>query len=199
MVDNLPNEKLQARMVVDLAGGFGQISSSLSARAVTLRSAEKLKAECVQLPAPTIVDSVSAARSMLNETTIRRTLELAAQAHVAVTGIGPITLESLLYQSGFVSEDEMRRLQERGAVGSIIGRFYDINGSELVSEFRDRAIALSLDAYRRIPERIALGAGDGKVQSIIGLARGQLITTLVTDSQTATTLLTEADEAHSVQ
>lgn len=189
MVDNLPSEKLQAKRVVDLAGGFGQISSSVSARAVTLRSAEKLKAECVQLPAPTIMDSIATAKSLLGESSIRRALELAAGSDIAVTGVGPMNSDSLLFRSGFLSDADLAKLEAMHAVGSVIGRFYDINGDEVDSEFRERAIALSLDDFRKIPERIAFGAGETKVDSIVGLARGHLVTALVTDSQTATALL----------
>lgn len=189
MVDSLPSERLQAKQVIDLAGGFGQISSSVSARAVTLRTAEKLKAECVQLPAPTIVGSAQTARSFLEEPSIRGPLALVASADIAITGIGPMTSDSLLCRSGFLSEADLERLRGLNAVGSVIGRFYDIDGNEVDSEFRDRAIALSLDEFRRIPERIAFGGGETKVESIIGLARGKLISVLVTDSQSATALV----------
>jgi DNA-binding transcriptional regulator LsrR (DeoR family) len=189
MVDNLPADRLQIRSVVELAGGFGQITTDLSARAVTLRSAEKLKAECVQLPAPIITDSVLSARSMMAESSIRNTLELAAQADVAVTGIGPINLDSLLHRSGFLSSEDFWQLRESGAVGSIIGRFFNLHGEECDTDYRDRAIALTLPTFCQIPERIALAAGKHKVDSLVGLANGQLITTLVTDSETALEVL----------
>lgn len=190
MVDSLPGDRLRAKRVVDLAGGFGEISSSVSARAVTLRSAEKLEAECVQVPAPTIVGSVESARSFLAEGSIRRALELAAQSDIAVTGIGPLNEDSLLVKSGFLSDADLAALKAAGAVGSIIGRFYDINGREVESEFRHRAIALDLERFKAIKTRIAFAGGESKVDSLVGLARGGLVSALVTDSQTASALLT---------
>ncbi|HEX4298446.1 MAG TPA: sugar-binding domain-containing protein [Devosia sp.] len=188
MVDSLPADRLQAKRVVDLAGGFGEISSSVSARAVTLRSAEKLGAECVQVPAPTIVGSVETARSLLAEPSIRRVLDLAAASQIAVTGIGPLNEDSLLVKSGFLSDADLDLLRAKGAVGSVIGRFYDVDGNELDTEFRDRAIALDLERFKKIPSRIAFAGGESKLDSLVGLARGRLISTLVTDSQTAAAL-----------
>ena len=190
MVDSLPTEKLNAKRVVDLAGGFGEVSSSVSARAVTLKTAEKLNAECVQVPAPTIVGSVDVAKAFLDESSIRRALDLSAESEVAVTGIGPVSQDSLLFESGFLTEKDISFLREKKkAVGSIFGRLYDIDGNEVDSEFQDRAIALEMDKFLRIPKRIAFAGGETKLESLVGVVRGKLITTLVTDSQTATALL----------
>ncbi len=190
MVDSLPGGKLNGHRVVDLAGGFGEVSSSVSSRAVTLRTAEKLNAECVQVPAPTIVGNAETARSLLAEDSIRRALDLAAESQIAVTGIGPVSKDSLIYLSGFMTDADITALRKKhGAVGSIIGRFYDIEGREVESEFKSRAIALEMDRFLSIPKRIAFAGGQAKLDSLIGVARGGLITTLVTDSQTATALL----------
>ena len=85
----------------------------------------------------------------------------------------------------------MRILKDSKAVGSIFGRFYDLQGQECDTEFRERAIALTFDDLRKIPERIALTMGAHRIQAILGLLYGELITTLVTDSDTATAVLEE--------
>ena len=190
MADSLPADKLVAKRIVDLAGGFGEVSSSVSARAAAFRTAEKFNAECVQVPAPTIVGNAQVAKSLLTESTICRALDLASQSEIAVTGIGPISQDSLLFESGFLTNDDIVVLsEEMGAVGSIMGRFYDINGNEVRSELQSRTIALEIDRFLKIPQRIAFAGGETKLDSLIGAARGNLITTLVTDSQTAKALV----------
>ena len=191
LVDNLPSDQLKAQRVVDLAGGFGQVTDEISARAVTLQIASKLNAECFQLPAPTIVENIETARALSNEPIIRNTLEIASASDIAIMGVGPTDVDSLLYRSGYVSERDFARLKESQAVGSIFGRFYDLKGRECDSEFRERAIALTFDNLRKIPERIALTMGAHRIQAILGLIYGELITTLVTDSDTATAVLEE--------
>lgn len=189
LVETLPSDRLKAQRVVDLAGGFGQVTDEISARAVTLQIARKLNAECFQLPAPIIVENIATAHALSCEPIIRNTLERAAQSDIAIMGVGPTDVDSLLYRSGYVTETDFERLQARDAVGSIFGRFYDLNGRECDTEFRDRAIALTLEDLRKIPERIALTMGAHRIQAILGLMYGELITTLVTDSDTATAVL----------
>ena len=189
LVDNLPTDKLKAQRVVDLAGGFGQVTDEISARAVTLQLARKLNAECFQLPAPIIVENVATAHALSVEPIIRNTLEKASESDIAIMGVGPTDVDSLLYRSGYVSETDFAHLKASNAVGSIFGRFYDLSGKECDTEFRDRAIALTFDDLRMIPERIALSMGSHRIQAILGLMYGELITTLVTDSDTATALL----------
>ncbi len=189
MVDNLPSDQLKARRVVDIAGGFGQVTDEISARAVTLQIARKLNAECFQLPAPTIVENIATAQALSHEPIIRNTLELAAQSDIAIMGVGPTDADSLLYRSGYVSNTDFAHLKARHAVGSIFGRFYDLQGRECDTEFKERAIALSFEDLRKIPERIALTMGAHRIQAILGLLYGELITTLVTDSDTATAVL----------
>ncbi len=191
LVDNLPSDQLKARRVVDLAGGFGQVTDEISARAVTLQIARKLNAQCFQLPAPTIVENIATAHALSNEPIIRNTLELASESHIAIMGVGPTDVDSLLFRSGYVSERDFAHLTASQAVGSIFGRFYDLNGRECDTEFRERAIALTFDDLRKIPERIALTMGAHRVLAILGLMNGELITTLVTDSDTATAVLEE--------
>jgi len=190
-VENLPSDQLKAKSVSDLAGGFGQITDIISARAVSLQSAIKLNAACYQLPAPTIVENKATVRALLNEPIIRKTMDISAQSDIAIMGVGPIMVDSLLHHSGYLSESDFEYLKEKKAVGSIMGRFYDLNGEECDTEFKDRAVALTLDNLRNIPERIALTMGIHRVQAILGLMYGKLITTLVTDSDTALSVLEE--------
>ena len=192
LVDNLPSDQLKAQRVVDLAGGFGQVTDEISARAVTLQIARKLNAQCFQLPAPTIVENIATAHALSIEPIIRNTLEIASESDIAIMGVGPTDVDSLLYRSGYVSESDFAQLKASHAVGSIFGRFYDLDGRECDTEFRDRAIALKFEDLRKIPERIALTMGAHRIQAILGLLYGELITTLVTDSDTAIAVL----EAH---
>ena len=88
-----------------------------------------------------------------------------------------------------MSEADFERLKARKAVGSVFGRFYDMQGRECDTEFKERAIALTFDDLRKIPERMALTMGAHRIEAILGLMYGELITTLVTDSDTATAVL----------
>lgn len=189
MVDRLPRETVQARRVVELSGGLGEISSGVHAHDVASRCAQRLKSECVFVQAPVIVEKVETARSMLGERSIARALEMAAQCDLAVVGVGPANVDNVYSASHLLSTRDLERLKAAGAIGSIIGRFYDVNGKECNTEYRDRAITLTLDAFCRIPKRIVLAGGEQKAEGILALVRSGLISILVTDSGTASAML----------
>lgn len=189
MVSAIPDKKMSARRVVELAGGFAEVMPGVSGSAVAARFAEKLNAECVHLPAPIIVKTAATAESLLAEESIRRTLELAAGADMSIIGIAPMHPDSLMHRSASIAEKDFTALGKAGAVGSILGRFFDADGKECKTALRERAISLPFDKYRKIRERIVLAPGTHKIPSIQALARGKLLTTLVTDSRTASELL----------
>ncbi|MCC7161433.1 MAG: sugar-binding transcriptional regulator [Anaerolineae bacterium] len=194
MVSAVPDKKIAAKRVVELAGGFAEVMPGVSGSAVAARFAEKLNAECVHLPAPIIVKTSTTAESLLAEESIRRTLDLAASADMSIIGIAPMHPDSLMHRSASISETDFKALGKTGAVGSILGRFFDADGVECDTALSERAISLPFEQFRKIRERIVLAPGTHKIPSIRALARGKLLTTLVTDSRTASELLETLSE-----
>lgn len=194
MVSAFSDRKVTAKRVVELAGGFAEVMPGVSGSAVAARFAEKLSAECVHLPAPIIVKTSATAESLLAEESIRRTLELAAGADMSIIGIAPMHPDSLMHRSASLSEKDLQALTKAQAIGSILGRFFDAEGNECATALRKRAISLPFDQYRKIKERIVLAPGTHKIPAIKALARGKLLTTLVTDSRTASKLLDSLSE-----
>lgn len=176
--------------VVELAGSVGKITKEVSAHAVSTTAAEKLNAACIQLPAPIIVESSATAEILMKEPSIQQTLSMASECDLAISGVGPVRdTDSSLHRAGYLSEQDLLSLEQSGAVGSILGRFFDKEGNECDTPFKDRVIALDLTEYKKIPERILCAGGMHKVDAIFALARNGVITSLVTDSETAMILL----------
>ena len=166
------------------------IAGSISAHAVALEAARKFDAHCVQLPAPILVDSPETAKSLKSEMIIQRVLKMAKRCDIALSGVGPVSdMDSSYYKANFLTEEDFNKLEKYGAVGSLLGRFFDINGKECETEFKYRVIALDFDAYKKIPERIVFAGGEHKLDAIYALASSGVITTLVTDSNTAVGLI----------
>jgi DNA-binding transcriptional regulator LsrR (DeoR family) len=132
------------------------------------------------LPAP------GARKSLLNDPSIRRVLELWRAARCAIVGIGaPPALRTSLPR--FVPVDAVQ-----GAVGDICTRFFDREGAPVRFPGEERLIAVDFDALRRIPACIAVAAGPQKVAGILAAARTGLFNRLATDADTAAGLLAAA-------
>lgn len=123
-----------------------------------------------------------------NEPSICRILDLWATARCAVVGVGapPLSRASV---PAFVPTDA---LSLRVAVGDVVSRFYDVDGHEVAFPGSERLMATPLETLREIPTVIALAVGHEKVNAILVGARAKFFTRLVTDVETAESLLSVA-------
>ena len=80
-----------------------------------------------------------------------------------------------------LSARDLQDLAKGGAVGEICGRFYDANGRECVSPWRDRVVSVDLEQIRRIPQVIGVVAGGDRSAAIAAAVRGGLLKSLVID------------------
>jgi len=74
-------------------------------------------------------------------------------------------------------------------VGDVCGLHFDISGREKCGELCERLVTIQKDDLLKIPLRIGVAGGPGKVNPILGALRIGYINALVTDSVTAKKLL----------
>jgi DNA-binding transcriptional regulator LsrR (DeoR family) len=106
------------------------------------------------------------------------------QANVAIVGVGTLT-NSVFVARHVLSERALRELASDGAVGEICGRFYDKDGRECASPWRDRVLSIDLEQIRRIPQVIGVVAGGDRSEAIAAAIRGGLLKALVIDENAA--------------
>jgi DNA-binding transcriptional regulator LsrR (DeoR family) len=179
--------------IVSLLGGLTQ-SSAINPYEIAWRVADFYGATCYYLPAPAFGDDEEVTERFYRMESVRRVLELAERAELALVSVGDVTEHSTIAQMGLLTLDELAEIRQAGAVGDILGRYYDVQGILLDHPVNRRAIALSLEALRRIPTVILASGGPAKVEAIVGALRGRFCTVLVTDEQTARGVLEIAVE-----
>lgn len=189
MVGNIVNPTSRLAYVSELTGGLGLVLCEYPSGALASMFAKKFSSFCYQLSAPIIVSDPEIAQSLLKDSSVAKTLEMSRRCDVAVCGVTPFTQDSMLFRSGVVTEKDFERFESLKGVGSIIGRFFDAEGRELDTEFRDRAISVRTEEFLRIPQRIILAGGLHKAQAIRGILLGGLATTIVLDDKTAAELI----------
>lgn len=148
----------------------------------------KTGAEGFIMPVPIIADAASDRALLMGQNSVGKIVALAENADLYILGIGGCDPEISSFQSGQVNRAELEALQKAGAVGDLLGRFFDKKGQFVDCEFNDRVLGLDLDAMngRRVT---AIAGGPGKVPAIMGALRMGVITTLITDENTAHQLL----------
>lgn len=110
------------------------------------------------------------------------------QADAAVVGVGSL-VASVYTDRGILSTADLAQLKSNGAVGEICGRFFDAQGRECASRWRDRVISLELDYLRKNPLVIGIAAGAERAAAVVGALRGGLLKSLLIDELGAQALL----------
>ena len=145
------------------------------------------------LPVPAILGHAATRVALEQDPTIASVLDLARRAPVICFGMGTISPDSVLVQSGFVTEAETAALKAKGAVGDILSRYIDAHGNIVDPDIDARTIGTDLRSCRQREFSIGVGAGKSKHAIALACLRAGYLNVLVTDEQTARFLL---DEAH---
>ncbi|NJN83837.1 MAG: sugar-binding transcriptional regulator [Caldilineaceae bacterium] len=190
-VDAVLSQHLPNMRVVQMLGGLGRLESEVYGSDLALRLAQALGAKMRLLQSPGIVSSKMVRDALLDDVNIAETLALAAQADVALVGIGSPKPGSVVLQAGILSEQELLDLQSVGAVGDIALRFFDAQGAAIDHPINERIIGLTLAQIASIPRVIGVAGGGDKAEVIKAALRGRLLSVLVTDEQTARWLLSD--------
>ena len=141
------------------------------------------------IPTPLRVSSSELAQMLRVEPYVQHVLEMAKTARLALIGVGTVTSAATLVRFGYCTNAEVELFARQGAVGDILGYFYDADGRVLDLDLHRHVVAVDPDDLRKIPAVAAAAAGLHKVDAILGLLRGKLADILVTDETTARELL----------
>ncbi len=185
----LPANNWPEMRVVQMLGGLGHPEADVYGADLVHRTAQTFGAKARMLAAPGIVASPEVRAALLADAQIADTLTLAAQADIALVGIGRPTVNSVVMQANILTETEFAALQALGAVGDIGLRFFDPDGQPILHAINDRIIGLTLEQIRAIPRVIGVAGGPEKFEVIRAALHGKLITVLVTDEDNARQLI----------
>ncbi|PHM43465.1 transcriptional regulator [Xenorhabdus szentirmaii] len=116
----------------------------------------------------------------------------ARAADIAIVGIGAINQkqQATIMRSGYISNGEQLMFGRQGAVGDILGYFFNPEG-ELISgiDIHHELIGISLPEIKTIPNVIGVAGGIEKADAIVAALKGGYINSLVTEEQTARAML----------
>lgn len=174
--------------VVQLRGSDTQIRQGLNEAESTNLICQAFNAVGETLPLPAVFDNVHTKNLVEQENHIRRVLERAKNSRIAVFTVGIPQRDSLLFQSGFFSEEEIRHLMQHAA-GSICARFLDSKGRVCLPDLNNRTTGIALPDLRHKEQRVLIAAGAEKAAAVRVALKYGYANRLVTDSQTANLLL----------
>jgi lsr operon transcriptional repressor len=174
--------------MVTLTGGVdGYLQTILSSKSESASDAGLTTASVI--PAPIFLSSPELAQALREEPTIQQVLKQACSVEQAIVGVGTPATDATIVQLGYLSVADVRELRERGAVGDILGQFFDAEGKLVKLPTHDRRIGIELPDLTYIPKVIGVAGGVHKAQAVLGALRGGFLDVLVTNELAAIRLL----------
>lgn len=178
--------------VVQILGGVGSAAAESYAIHLTSRMAQLVNGEAIYLPVPGVLTTEAARDILAADEVAQQAIRLYDQVTTALVGIGAVEPSPLLAESGNIfAPQELDLLRQEKAVGDILLRFFDQDGSLVKTGLEKRVISMSLEQLSKVSRAIGVAGGSRKYAAILGALRGHWINILVTDHFTARRLANE--------
>lgn len=171
--------------IVSLTGNVAP-DGSTSYYNVLFSLSERVTAPCYPLMLPVIAATAQERQALQRQPGNDRVLRMAANADLALIGIGDLGPNAPLQADGFLTRDEITDLNARGAVGEVIGIAFDADGRFLPRDGRVASAGLPPTDRALV---IAAVHGPSKWQAALGALRGGFINGLICDAAMARWLL----------
>lgn len=184
----ISGESLDDFRVVSLLGGIAA-ARRFNPAEFAWQFAELFQGEGFLIPAPAVVDSPETKHALLERCGLASIFEMANNLDVALLSVGGISTLTTSYRTGYITEAERRSLIDAGAVGDVLYNFIAEDGTNVEHEVNDRVISADLRLLRRCPERVLVSGGKEKRIALKAAMSTLSPTTLITDEQTAFSLL----------
>lgn len=187
----------RAATIISAMGGSPLVAPPINPNDICRRIAEALGGKSEGLYAPAYAENKAVRDYFLSHEDIAQTLARARRADMALVGIGDARDESAVVQMGCFSLQDMIHLREAGAVGDILGHFFDIRGVPIENGMAHRTVGLSFEDLRDIPCLIGVASEPEKKLALLGALRSGIIDVLATSVSNARALLTLDGQATS--
>ncbi len=179
--------------VVPLIGGTNRMDSEFQLNEMVRILAEKLNGKPVYIYAPAYTESEEDKELYMKSVSMQTVQDKWSALDVAVVSVGAIpeyyqNYDSKVLFDPFVVKTIFEKDPER-AVGDICGRWFNIMGKFLTNDHNKKLIAIDEDKLAAAPKVICIASGTHKVLSLVGALRSETIDILITDENTAKSVL----------
>ncbi|KUP08866.1 RNA polymerase sigma70 [Bacillus coahuilensis p1.1.43] len=174
--------------IVQLKGGVSHSETNTYASEILYLFGQAFNSTPLHLPLPAIVDHVVVKQAMQADRHIKKVLDTGRKANIALFTIGPVKSESLLFQLGYFTDEDVEMLRENAA-GDICSRFFNEDGRIVNESLNERTLGIELAELKEKEQSILVAGGAHKISGIYGALKGKYANVLVTDQFTAKFLL----------
>jgi len=187
MAADLAEQSAPHIQLVSLMGSLTRRSSA-NPHEVIDRLAQRLGVQAFVMPVPFMANSLTDRGVLLSQRDSAEAFALAAQSDLMLVGVGATDREASLVTGGMIEPAEIDELRRLGAVGEVLGHFFDIDGRPIETDLTRRIVTLPLDRLRR-GRMVVIAGGAAKVDAIRAALASGLVRGFITDERTARSII----------
>jgi DNA-binding transcriptional regulator LsrR (DeoR family) len=170
---------------VSAMGSSPHVGESINPNDICQKLAASSGGRAIHLHAPAYVENEDVRDILYAQEAVGPILKKAKKADIAIVGIGTPSADATLVRMDCISTNEARRLAKSGAVGDVLGAFFDEDGRLIDPEEHGHLVGLTLEDLRSIGTVVAIVSEKDKSKAILGALRTGAIHILITDSDNA--------------
>lgn len=177
--------------IVPLMGGISIQDVKYHSNHLAFQLAEKYRADVYYFYAPAIAESHYLYNAFNSSEIINDIAEKGRGVELAIAGIGNPVESSTYKQLGYISEEERVLIKDSGAIGDILGSFFDVEGEVVSNDVSNRMFGMKLENLKEVKEVMVLATGNEKIPSMKALLSQNFIDHLIIDSNIAAALIAD--------
>ncbi len=189
IIDALPSFERPQHQCISMIGAIARDDSG-TRYDVPLKMAEKMQGKYFFIPAPLYADSPEDKFMWCQHQLYQRVATRALNADITFLGIGEVGIGCPLNAEGFITDEQVDRLEKQNVAGEMLGHFFTHEGEHLKGELDTLLTSVPLCSHT--PRQVfGFAGGEKKYYAIRAALTGGWINGLVTDEDTAIKLLTD--------
>jgi DNA-binding transcriptional regulator LsrR (DeoR family) len=190
VADGIVSPNQRSVTFVSAIGGSLRAGEIMNPDHICRRLAARFGGESETLYAPALVENTTVRAVLMQNETVRQTLDRARRADIALIGVGDLSEDSNMVRMGWFTPQEITEARLSGTIGDMMGYdFFDIQGKPTSTPMQERIMGLTTAELGRIPDVIAIASESTKAAGILGALRTGTINTLATSLSNAHTVL----------
>jgi len=186
-VAQLPHFEAKGVDFVSLLGGLTR-NYAANPHDVMHSLAEKTGSSAFVLPVPFFANSESDRAILLAQPGVRDIFDLSSRATLKFVGMGTVDADAQLVASGMIEPHEIAEIHAGGAIGEMMGHFFDASGRVLETTLSARTLSVDLTGTGN-DGIVVIAGGQEKIRAIKAVLNSGRLTGLITDEATARQLV----------
>lgn len=177
-----PCQKVNGKFVT-MHGSISGLKQELDVRTLGSRMSMVFGGKNYSLLTEALLSNIEIANSIKNEKYVKKVFEMFNEITISVCGIGSFypQLDSLIYKAKYITDEEIKELQDNNVVGDIVMRYFDRDGRECETDYKHRTIGIELETFKKINTKISVVSGKVKTHTVLAALKGGLVDVLITD------------------